>query len=76
MASSLVEGGPAARAGIREGDIIVGFDGEPVAGTDDLHKLLSESKIGLRVPMTVIRGTEQLTLEVTPREAEPVAEAG
>lgn len=71
MVASLVEGGPAARAGVREGDIIIGFDGQPVSGTDDLHKLLSESKIGQRVPMIVIRGTDRLTLEVTPREAQP-----
>jgi len=71
MVASLVDGGPAARAGVREGDIIVGFDGQPVSGTDDLHKLLSESKIGQRVPMTVIRGTDRLVLEVTPQESRP-----
>ena len=76
LVASLVEGGPAARAGVREGDIIVGFDGQPVAGTDDLHKLLSESKIGQRVPMMVIRGTEQVALEVTPRESELRQAAG
>lgn len=69
LVASLVEGGPAERAGVREGDIIVDFDGQAVSGTDDLHKLLSESKIGQRVPMEVIRGTEKLTLEVRPRES-------
>jgi S1-C subfamily serine protease len=71
MVASLVDGGPAARAGVREGDIIVEFDGQPVSGTDDLHKLLSESKIGHRVPTTVIRGKGRLVLEVTPQESRP-----
>lgn len=71
MVSSLVEGGPAARAGVHEGDIIVSFDGQRVSGTDDLHRALTESKIGQRVPMEVIRGAERLTLEVTPRESQP-----
>jgi S1-C subfamily serine protease len=76
LVSSLVPGGPAERAGVRDGDIIIGFDGQPISGTDDLHKLLSESKIGVVVAMVVIRGAEQITLEVTPRESEPLAAAG
>jgi S1-C subfamily serine protease len=76
MVASLVEGGPAERAGVREGDIIIGFDGQPVSGTDDLHKLLSESKIGLRVPMAVIRGADRLVLDVTPQESPPRPAAG
>jgi S1-C subfamily serine protease len=76
LVASLVAGGPAERAGVREGDIIIGFDGQPISGTDDLHKLLSDSKIGVVVRMTVLRGAEQITVEVTPREAEPVTAAG
>ncbi len=70
LVASLVEGGPAERAGVREGDIIIGFDGQPVAGTDDLHKLLSESKIGQRVGVEVLRGSDRVTLEVTPQESQ------
>jgi S1-C subfamily serine protease len=69
LVASLVEGAPAARAGVREGDIIIEFDGQPVSGTDDLHRLLTESKIGQTVPVAVIRGTERLVLEVTPQES-------
>lgn len=37
---------PTRRAHLREGDLIVGFDGQAIAGIDDLHKILSEERIG------------------------------
>ena len=37
---------PAKKGGLLEGDIIVGFDDHPIAGIDDLHKLLTEERIG------------------------------
>jgi S1-C subfamily serine protease len=61
---------PARNAGLREGDIIVGFDDHPTAGIDDLHKLLSEDRIGHKSSLLVIRGTEKLRLEVIPEESQ------
>jgi len=61
---------PARSAGLREGDIIVGFDDHPTAGIDDLHKLLSEDRIGHKSFLVVIRGTEKLRLEVVPEESQ------
>ena len=61
---------PARNAGLREGDIIVGFDDHPTAGIDDLHKLLSEDRIGHKSSLVVIRGTEKLRLEVIPEESQ------
>jgi S1-C subfamily serine protease len=61
--------GPAARAGVREGDILVECAGEPVSGADDLHRLLTVERIGRQLPIGILRGTEQLTIEVEPREA-------
>src|SRR6266436_9650162 len=58
---------PSKDAGLREGDIIIGFDDHPTAGIDDLHKLLSENRIGHKSSLQVIRGTEKLTLEVIPQ---------
>jgi len=60
---------PGQRAGLREGDIIVGFDDRPIAGIDDLHKLLTEERIGHTSSLTVIRGTQKLLLDVTPEES-------
>lgn len=60
---------PARNAGLREGDIIVGYDDHPIAGIDDLHKLLTEDRIRQRSALVVIRGTEKLKLEVVPEES-------
>ncbi len=61
---------PARRSGVREGDIIIGFDDHVTAGIDDLHKLLSEESIGHESSLVVIRGTEKLKLEVIPEESQ------
>jgi S1-C subfamily serine protease len=66
---SFEENSPAKKAGLREGDIIVGFDDRPIAGIDDLHKLLTEESIGQKSTLVVIRGTQKLDLEVTPEES-------
>ena len=61
---------PARRGGLREGDIIIGFDDRPIAGIDDLHKLLTEERIGRNSSVMVIRGTEKVAIDVTPQESE------
>ena len=61
--------GPAARAGLAEGDIVVGCGDKEIAGIDDLHRLLTEERVGVRLPLVVIRRTERLTLEVVPKES-------
>src|ERR1700741_1861875 len=61
---------PARKGGMREGDIIIGFDDRPIAGIDDLHKLLTEERIGRKSLLTVIRGTDKVTIHVTPEESQ------
>ncbi|HSD45034.1 MAG TPA: trypsin-like peptidase domain-containing protein, partial [Pyrinomonadaceae bacterium] len=68
---SFEENSPGRNAGLQEGDLIIGFDGRPTAGIDDLHKLLTEERIGLKTSMFVIRGTQKLELEVVPEEKNP-----
>src|SRR5438309_9783510 len=63
------ENSPAKRAGLREGDIIVALEGQPVAGVDDLHRLLTEVRVGVSCALTVLRWTEKLELKVVPEEA-------
>ena len=64
---------PAARVGLREGDIIVSFDRQPVDGIDQLHKLLTEDRIGRVVPVTALRHSDKLELSLTPAESRPPA---
>ncbi len=62
-------GSPAGRAGLRDGDLIVDFNGYPIAGVDDLHKQLTGAQVGVRSSLTIIRYTEKLQLEVVPEES-------
>ncbi len=67
-----VEGhSPAKKAGVSEGDIIVGFDNQPVAGIDDLHRMLTEEKVGVKTTLMIIRQTEKLNLSIIPEESKP-----
>src|SRR5581483_4869370 len=59
-------GGPAERAGMRAGDVIVSFAGERVDGVDALHRLLTERAAGQAYPLVVVRGTERVQMQVTP----------
>lgn len=62
-------GGPAADAGVEEGDLIVGWGGKPVAGVDDLHRSLGEESIGRAHRMTVVRERGPEDISVVPRES-------
>jgi len=66
---SVEEGSPAQRTGLREGDVIVSLDGKPVAGVDDLHRLLTDARVGISSSLTVLRYTEKLVLNVVPEES-------
>ena len=57
---------PGARAGVRDGDLIVAFGDRPTSGIDDLHRLLTEEQAGQATALTIIRGRDRLTLPVTP----------
>jgi S1-C subfamily serine protease len=60
---------PASRAGLAEGDIVVEFNGQTIAGIDDLHKLLTGAQAGVRSPLAVIRHNEKLALEIVPEDS-------
>ena len=65
---SIEPGSPAESAGLRAHDIIVAFDGQPVAGVDDLHRLLTESRIGVPATVTTVSGAERRDVTVVPME--------
>ena len=64
--------GPAAQAGIVEGDLIVAFDGNTIGGIDDLHRVLTDDRVGVPAKLTVLRRVEKLEIEVTPVESKPI----
>ncbi|TPW11302.1 MAG: trypsin-like serine protease with C-terminal PDZ domain, partial [bacterium] len=63
---TLEPGGPADLAGLHEGDVIVTLAGEPVAGIDDLHRLLTENRVEVAIPMTIVRSLEKVALSIVP----------
>jgi S1-C subfamily serine protease len=66
---SVEEKSPARSAGVREGDVIVALEGHPVAGVDDLHRVLTDVRVGVSCSLTVLRRTEKLELKIVPEEA-------
>lgn len=68
LVAEVTPGSPAAVAGVRPGDTIVGFKGRTVASIDDLHRALVASEIGVPSPLMILQGTEKRFLMITPRE--------
>jgi len=60
---------PAARAGVRGGDIIISFDDRAVAGIDELHRILIDEQIGRPAALTVLRGVHMRRLTIVPAES-------
>jgi S1-C subfamily serine protease len=60
--------GPAARAGLSEGDLIVSLDGRTISGVDDLIRTLDGETIGRELSAAVVRRAERLELKLTPVE--------
>jgi S1-C subfamily serine protease len=68
---STEEGSPARNAGITMGDIIVAFDNQVIQDIDDLQRMLTEQEIGIKIPVTLIRRTEKIDMEVEAVEGAP-----
>ena len=66
---SVEKDSPAQRAGLREGDIIVGFGERPIGSIHDLHKMLVAEQIGVPAKLLIIRHTEKLELSILPAES-------
>jgi S1-C subfamily serine protease len=64
----VVDGSPAAVAGLRAEDLIVAVNGEPVQRVDHVQRLMIGDLIGERVVLDVVRGGRELTVELEPVE--------
>jgi serine protease Do len=69
VVENVQEGGPAAKAGLKNGDVVVAFDGERVRSARHLARLINETAEGRTVKATVLRGSMRETLNVTPEPA-------
>ena len=66
--AGLEQDGPAARAGLLVGDILIKIENRVVAGVDDLVRLLTEEKVGQPAALTLLRGAELKQIAVVPAE--------
>ncbi len=71
LITTIESGSPADTAGLQTGDIIVAFDGKPVHGIDDLHRLLTGERIGAATTVAAVRKAERLELPITATESRP-----
>jgi len=67
LVTAVTEDGPAARAGVRAGDVITAVDGEAINSPGDVTRVINRKKEG-DVTLTVVRNKTQQTIHVTPRE--------
>jgi serine protease Do len=75
LVQSVEEDGPAAKAGLKPGDVIVEFNGKPVENNEELIDRVVRTKPGTSVPIEVIRGREKKSMSVTVAELDLAAEA-
>jgi S1-C subfamily serine protease len=68
LVASVEAASPAATAGLRDHDIIVAIASHAVSGVDDLHRLLTEDRIGVPTSLTVLRGVEKRQIVIVPAE--------
>ena len=66
---SVEPGSPASRAAVAEGDVIVSLGDSPMGGVDDLHRFLTEERIGVGLPLTALRRGKRVCLTIVPAEA-------
>jgi len=68
---SIEKSSPAERAGLREGDLIIAFNGRPIGSVHDLHKMLVGEQIGVTATLALLRQTDKLELSILPAEIGP-----
>jgi S1-C subfamily serine protease len=64
LVTSVEASAPAGRAGLRDGDLVISFDETPIRSLDDLHRALTDERIGSRARLGILRGTERLEILV------------
>jgi serine protease Do len=65
LVSTVAEGSPAEKAGIKVGDVIIEYNGEPIKHSSEVPILVARTDVGKSIPLKVFRGKEELQLSVT-----------
>jgi serine protease Do len=68
LVGDVVSGGPAEKAGVKRGDVIVSFDGKEIKNMSDLPRLVAETPVGKTVGIKVIRNSKEVDLKITVAE--------
>jgi serine protease Do len=78
LVSGVSEGSPAAKAGLRQGDVIVSYHGRPVARSEDLPRVVADTPVGTEVPIVILRDGKKVEtkVQVAKMPEEQVASAG
>jgi S1-C subfamily serine protease len=59
---------PATSGGLRDGDVVLALAGEAVTGIDDLHRLLTDERIGAETTVTILRSARRRQITIVPSE--------
>ena len=70
LVSSATEGGPAEKAGVKTGDVIIKFNDTEIKNMKELPKVVAGTPVGKSVPLVILRNGKEITLNVTLGELE------
>ena len=70
LVSSATDGGPAEKAGVKTGDVIIKFNDTEIKNMKELPKVVAGTPVGKSVPLVILRNGKELTLNVTLGELE------
>ena len=76
LVSTLEENSPAEKAGLEEGDVILGWNGQPVTDSGDLVQKVMKTKPGTTVPLRVVRDKKERTMNIVVEELDLDVESG
>lgn len=76
LVAQVPKDGPAAKAGVQPGDVITEVNGKPIANRDELTRIVTSTKPGTTIPLTLVRDKKTVTVNVTVEKLDLDAESG
>jgi serine protease Do len=75
LIAAVTDGGPAAKAGIKQGDVVITFNGQEIADMRHLPRIVAETPFDTSVPVTVLRQGKEISFQVKLGELDETADA-